>query len=156
MAAAYFETMATVLDVTACDIIGHFDLITKFNEGGRMFDETDPRYRNPALEVLEHLCRRGGVFEINTGAMSRGYRTRPYPAAPLLRAIREFGGAVVLSSDAHSADAVDAYLNQAAELAAACGFASRRVLRHGLAGSGNPGRSIKKHPLQPDAAGAFF
>ena len=28
-------------------VIGHFDLVTKFNEGGCMFDESDPRYIGP-------------------------------------------------------------------------------------------------------------
>ena len=41
---AYFNTVADVANRTGCDIIGHFDLITKFNEGGRLFDESHPRY----------------------------------------------------------------------------------------------------------------
>lgn len=131
MTRRYFTEMARILEVTNCDFIGHYDLPTKFNEGGRCFDESDRRYRDTALEVLEHLCRQGGVFEINTGAMSRGYRTAPYPSEPLLRAIREFGGAIVISSDAHSADAITAYFAQAAQLALHCGFRTHRVLLNG-------------------------
>ena len=131
MAKVYFETMATVLDVTRCDIIGHFDLVTKFNEGGRLFDEEDRRFLAPALETAEYLCARGGVFEINTGAMSRGYRTAPYPGRTLLRAIHDFGGAVALSWGAHSCGAIGAHFDQAAELAKSCGFRTCRILRHG-------------------------
>lgn len=131
MAKVYFETMATVRDVTACDLIGHFDLVAKFNEGGRFFDEAERRYLGPALEAAEYLCTRGGVFEINTGAMSRGYRSVPYPNRTLLQAIHDFGGAVALSSDAHSCDAIGAYFDAATELAGSCGFRTCRVLRGG-------------------------
>ena len=131
MTKTYFESVATVLDVTNCDIIGHFDLVTKFNEGGRLFDESDRRYLAPALEAAEYLSKKGGVFEINTGAMSRGYRTAPYPSRTLLRAIHDFGGAVVLSSDAHSCDAVCGYFADAVELAESCGFDTQRVLLDG-------------------------
>ena len=129
---AYFETVARVRDVTDCDLIGHFDLVTKFNQDGRLFDEEDRRYLDPALAAAEYLCSRGGVFEINTGAMSRGYRTAPYPGRTLLRAIRSFGGAVAFSSDAHSCGAIGACFDQAEKLAKACGFRTCRVLRRGV------------------------
>lgn len=131
MAQSYFQQLASVQEITNCDFIGHYDLLTKFNEGGRYFDESDRRYRDIALEVLEHLCKQGGVFEINTGAMSRGYRSTPYPSEPLLRAIRDFGGAIVFSSDSHSADTVAAYFTEAETLARHCGFRTHRVLLGG-------------------------
>ena len=41
-------------------------------------------------------------FEINTGAISRGYRSEPYPSREIIAYIREKGGRFILSSDAHS------------------------------------------------------
>ena len=32
---AYFEAVSEVVERTGCDIIGHFDLVSKFNEGDR-------------------------------------------------------------------------------------------------------------------------
>ena len=129
---AYFASMATVKDVTNCDIIGHFDLVTKFNEDGRFFDESDRRYLGPALEAVEYLCAQDGVFEINTGAMSRGYRVTPYPSRAILQAVHEFGGAIILSSDAHSCDAIGYAFDRSAELARSCGFRTRRALLGGV------------------------
>lgn len=128
LTASYFQDVAQVLERTHCDVIGHFDLVSKLNERCHFFDETDRRYRQPAMEALEHLCRLGGVFEINTGAITRGYRSVPYPSEFFLRAIREFGGAVVFSSDSHSADAIGAHFDQAQALALRCGFRTCRVL----------------------------
>ena len=122
MTRAYFQSVATVRDVTGCDVVGHFDLVTKFNEGGCRFDEADPRYLGPALEAAEHLCREGCLFEINTGAITRGYRTAPYPSRRLLEAIRGFGGRVLLASDAHHPSNLCGRFAEAAALAASCGY----------------------------------
>lgn len=127
-ARAYYRRAAEAAGKTGCGIVGHFDLITKFNEGGRRFDEGDPRYRAAALEALEALMERDVIFEINTGAISRGYRTAPYPASFLLEAIRQKNGRVCVTSDSHSADAVVHAFSQAAALAEACGFREAWVL----------------------------
>lgn len=65
---------------TKCDFIGHFDLLTKFNEGYKHFDETKDAYLEPAITAMHKLAALGIPFEINTGAMSRGYRSAPYPS----------------------------------------------------------------------------
>ncbi len=127
-AAACFEREAAFLPRCGCQIVGHFDLVTKFNEGGRFFDESDPRYVRAALEALEAVMERDVIFEVNTGAISRGYRTAPYPAPFLLRAIRERGGRVCITSDTHSDGTVACAFSQAAELAASCGFREAWVL----------------------------
>lgn len=124
----YFSQMAGLRRKTNCDVVGHFDVVTKFNEKGDLFDTENPRYRKPAMEAAEALCRQGGVFEINTGAMWKGYRTKPYPSEALLRAIHAFGGAVVLSSDSHDCDSIGAFFPEAAQLAKRCGFRTARVL----------------------------
>lgn len=99
----YFRTAARVVDRTDCDIIGHFDLISKFNEKEHFFDESDPRYVAAWTAALDQLLPYGRPFEINTGAMSRGWRTSPYPNADMIAYIRARGGKLLLSSDSHSA-----------------------------------------------------
>ena len=120
----YFRLEAEVAKATGCQIVGHFDLFTKFNEGNRLFDAADPRYRGPAMEALDALLERDVIFEINTGAMSRGYRTAPYPDPVFLRRIREKGGRVAVTSDSHSGESLLFGYPQAFALAAACGFSS--------------------------------
>lgn len=41
---------------TGCQIVGHMDLITKFNKGDRLFDTEHPRYRNAARERNLPIC----------------------------------------------------------------------------------------------------
>ena len=108
-------------------ILGHVDLITKFNEHGAFLDEEDPRYRAAALDALHAADAKETLLEINTGAMARGYRTAPYPALFLLREWRNMGGKVILTADAHSAKDIVYGYSRAAELAKAAGY-DRSVL----------------------------
>ncbi|MBQ9080611.1 MAG: histidinol-phosphatase [Clostridia bacterium] len=100
----YFETVAEVYDKTHCDIIGHFDLITKFNEDGSLFDTASPRYRAAALAALDKLCASPAKFEINTGAIARGYRTTPYPDDFIIAELKARDKEIIFSSDCHCVD----------------------------------------------------
>ncbi len=104
LAESYYANVGAVLDRTGADIIGHFDLVTKFNEGHALFDETHPRYRAAWQQAADRLLTYGKPFEINTGAMSRGWRTAPYPSAEIMEYISARGGCFILSSDSHSTD----------------------------------------------------
>lgn len=106
-AAEYFRTVADVVNRTGADIIGHFDLIAKFNEGGRLFDETDPRYLRPAEAAALKLIKTGRPFELNYGAVARGLRSEPYPSAPLRRFIEDNGGRFIVTSDCHDRELLD-------------------------------------------------
>lgn len=124
----YFRLVGGVAEKTGCQIVGHFDLITKFNEGDRLFDTGHPRYSSAALEALDRLAGRNVIFEINTGAISRGYRTAPYPAPALLRAMRERNLPICITSDCHSSDTLLCAFSQAEQAARDCGYRERMVL----------------------------
>ena len=96
----YFASVAKV-GLLKPDIIGHFDLVRKYNKGGVLFDETSPRYLTAARAAVDALLPLGVPFEVNTGAVARGYRETPYPAAPILAYILRRGGKVILTGDAH-------------------------------------------------------
>lgn len=124
----YYRLVGGVAERTGCQIVGHFDLITKFNEGDRLFDTGHPRYMSAALEALDRLAGQKVIFEINTGAMSRGYRSAPYPSPALLRAMRERDLPICITSDSHSAQTILHAFPQAAGLAWDCGYREQMVL----------------------------
>lgn len=127
-AACYYETLAALFSRIPADLIGHFDLITKFSELSPLLDPSDPRYRRAWRQALDALLPHRKPFEINTGAISRGYRTTPYPAAEILCELAKRGAGIVLSSDSHRADTLGFHFEEAKRLAIACGFSSRFVL----------------------------
>ena len=100
----YYELVADVYRKTRCHIIGHFDLITKFNRDGDLIDPQHPRYRAAAQKALDALLDSPAILEVNTGAMSRGYTTEPYPSRDILRQWLAAGKEIIFSSDCHSKD----------------------------------------------------
>ncbi len=99
----YYRCVARFKDKNI-DIIGHFDIITKLNRDNCLFDSESPRYIGAALNACDALLIKNIPFEINTGAISRGYTKSPYPADFILKHIKEKGGSVVFNSDAHHKD----------------------------------------------------
>ena len=102
LAETYYAAEARVVEVTKCDIIGHFDLVTKFIEQDPAFDLHHPRYVKAWQAAADRLLETGKPFEVNTGAMSRGYRTSPYPSEEIRQYLLARGGRLLLSSDAHA------------------------------------------------------
>lgn len=100
----YYTSLVEFVESSNCDIVGHFDLLTKFDEKRPLFDASNKAYRTIACEALDALIDRNALFEVNTGAISRKWRTTPYPNAFLMKRIAEKNGNVIITADAHHAD----------------------------------------------------
>ena len=98
----YYSTLGDIKKRTGANIVGHFDLITKFNQDDCLFDTRDARYQRAAYTALDKLLGEDVIFEVNTGAISRGYKSEAYPSLEFVRYIHQNGGRLVLSSDSHS------------------------------------------------------
>ena len=122
MAEAYFATIAGIMDKTEADIIGHFDLIAKYNFDGNLFDEQHPRYTTAALDAMEEILKNCRLFEVNTGMMYRFGKKEPYPSVFLLKELHERGGEVILASDSHDAESLCHDFDGVRELLKTCGF----------------------------------
>ncbi len=101
---AYYKTVAQIGEKLSPTFIGHFDLISKFNETHGFFNPEDARYQKAWQEAMDKLLPQNIPFEVNTGAISRGYKTFPYPDRAQLSYLRDRGGKVLLSGDVHAAE----------------------------------------------------
>ncbi len=135
LARCYYETEAQVYDRLHCTFIGHFDLITKFNDQMHVLDETNPRYTRPAIETMAYLVEEGVPFEINCGAVNRGLKKEFYPNSFFLRALHDMGGEILINSDAHQAELLNGAFDRAVKQAVACGFTHTNILVHGENGA---------------------
>ena len=121
-AEVYFAQYELLAKVAKVDIVGHFDLLTKFDETEHYYDSDSPRFRAAALRAMDSLVAAEKIFEINTGAIARGYRTTPYPSRALLKELQRRGGRIAISADAHSAAHIAFWFAEAEKLALDCGF----------------------------------
>lgn len=125
---SYYEDLKDVVRKTSADVVGHFDLITKFNEGNKYFDEDADWYKECALDALREIAKSKPIFEVNTGAICRGYRSTPYPAKFILEEIKNLGCDVVLTSDCHDLNNLGYAFDEALNIVKECGFETVKVL----------------------------
>ena len=104
------------------DIVGHFDLITKFDEMDKTLFLENEEYFAVAEKYMEKVAGSGVMFEVNTGAISRGYRTKPYPHERLLHILKKHDAKLVLSSDSHQVETLDFAFDDARQILRDAGF----------------------------------
>ena len=124
----YFETVARLPEKAKIDILGHFDILTKNNEQGKFIPVTDPGYLRLGMEAIHALRGKIPFFEVNTGAISRGYRTSPYPQMEFLKEFRACGFGALITSDCHNKAHLDCFYEEAAQLLRQAGFQSKWIL----------------------------
>lgn len=123
----YFETYAERISVMRPDVLGHVDLVAKLGA----VNESSEEYKRMAVSALCASLEVCPIVEMNTGAISRGYRKEPYPAAFLLSEIKKRGGKIILSSDSHSKDTLTFYFDECLDLLRANGINSVVVYSNG-------------------------
>lgn len=118
MAKCYFDMLCEHVEHVKPTVVGHFDVITKFS----LMPEDNESYREIARQALRRIIKTCPYIEVNTGAISRGWRKVPYPNHYLLQTIREEGGEVLLSSDSHNKDNLTFYFDETVEILKQAGF----------------------------------
>jgi len=124
----YYEELAQLPQCGTFDIIAHIDLVAKFSEKEQLFDVTSKEYQWAAIEAAEQLAGKIPYFEVNMGAIIRGYRTTPYPDIFLIRELKRLGFGAVISSDCHDSRYLSCGLQEAEELLKECGFEVKYAL----------------------------
>ena len=124
----YFETVLQLPEKRRYDILGHFDLVCKNNEKGQFIDENSKEYLELGIETIRSLRGKIPLFEVNTGAIARGYRTAPYPQTAFLKEFCRCGFGAVISSDCHDKTYLDCAYDEAVALLRQAGFDSKWVL----------------------------
>ena len=128
LADTYYRDFCSYIKARKPDIVGHFDLITKFDELDAPKFFANPEYISLSEKYMHNALSNDVIFEVNTGAIFRGFRTNPYPHTNLLHIIKSCGGKVTLSSDSHSADTLDFWFDEARKMLKDIGFEYTYVL----------------------------
>lgn len=124
----YFGEVAKLADVKNVDIIAHFDLLTKFCERVTYFDQNSEAYIRCATDAMDALEGKVPFFEVNTGAIGRGYRTSPYPSETLIKEFKKRNFGAVITTDCHNKDFLSCGYEDAKILLAKCGFTHHNIL----------------------------
>lgn len=124
----YYETVSELPECGNIDFVGHFDLITKHQEKEMLFDADSSEYKKLALDALDTVASKIKLFEINSGAIARGYRSTPYPAVFLLEELKKRGCGIVITSDCHDYRYLDCHFTEMKSILKECGFKEHFIL----------------------------
>ena len=118
LCADYFEELAKHAVKKQVDLVGHFDLPTKYNADGTFINERDPAYLQHALKTADEIlaARPEMLFEINTGVMARAGKRDPYPSEQILAHLAKRGASFVITGDCHKAEHLGVGYDRALEL----------------------------------------
>lgn len=122
LAETYYSEFVKYISNRKPDIVGHFDLITKFDEIDEMRFLNNPEYIKIAEKYMEMAAKNDVLFEVNTGAISRGYRKSVYPAENLLHILKKNDRKLILSSDSHSVNTLDFHFEETSQFLHDIGF----------------------------------
>ncbi|MDT2759718.1 histidinol-phosphatase [Enterococcus xiangfangensis] len=132
----YYDTVVKHINQNHAKIVGHFDLITKFNEKHPWLDEDSEKYQAIALkalnDVIDIIQTYDGMVEINTGAISRNWRTTPYPNPFLLKQLKQRECPIIITSDSHETVTLTCHFSETVELLKTIGFTATRQLKDGI------------------------
>jgi histidinol-phosphatase (PHP family) len=124
----YFEQVAEMVEQLRPEVVGHFDLIRKFEGAGASFGPETWRRIERALEVIRAV---GSVLEVNAAPVRRNLGP-VYPLPPLLERACEMGIPVTLGDDSHGPADVGVGLDACLQAIQQAGY--RRI--HYLTGRG--------------------
>ena len=125
---AYFEDYLCFAREMPFDIVGHIDIYAKLNEKHHFFDENESWYQPMVLSYIEKIAETGKIFEVNTGAIGKKYRSTQYPANFILKHLLKLKAPVILSSDSHSTATIACHFEQTEKLLKSIGFTEQMQL----------------------------
>jgi histidinol-phosphatase (PHP family) len=113
-------------------IVGHLDLIKKHNKNNKYFNENEPWYREEILETLNVIAKNNTILELNTGGKVRGYTNDFYPSNWILAQCRRLNIPIILNSDVHNPEYLNAYFSEATILLKEFNYFKQRILHNGV------------------------
>lgn len=116
----YYEEMLNVVKrYQNYSVLGHLDLITRYDENGVYpFENVEPIIS----AILKAVIKNGKGIELNTSYHRYGLKDTT-PSVKILERYRELGGDIItIGSDSHSPSHLGAYIEEAKQLLRSMGF----------------------------------
>jgi histidinol-phosphatase (PHP family) len=147
MQTLYFEAVIDLVTALHPEVVGHIDLIRKFDGQSPSFS---PRVRRRIDDALEAVRAAGGVLEVNCATHRRGLGP-VYPLPDILARACQAGIGVTLGDDSHGAHDVGVGLDASMRAIANAGYREVSYFAHAVSGSVER-RAAKLEDVKPATA----
>lgn len=146
MQTKYFDAVIDVVTTLRPEVVGHIDLIRKFDGPEPKFS---PRVRRRIDDALEAVRAAGGVLDVNCATHRRGLGP-VYPLPEILARACQLGIGVTLGDDGHGAHDVGVGLDASMRAIANAGYREVSYFAHGPGGQVER-REAKIEDVKPNA-----
>lgn len=116
--ARYFDAVADMVETLRPEVVGHLDLVRKFDGPAASFSSAVRPHIERALAAVA-AC--GAVLDVNCGAHRRGL-SPVYPLPDILARAARMGIPVTLGDDSHGVSSVGVALDASLQAIAAAGY----------------------------------
>lgn len=127
---AYYTQIRNMVSNKTPSIVGHLDLIKKHNKNNKYFNENESWYKDEILNTLKVISENKTILELNTGGKVRGYTDDFYPSNWILTECRHLDIPIILNSDAHNPQYINAYFSDATILLKNSNYLKQRILHN--------------------------
>ena len=124
----YYDNVIKMIETQKPDIIGHLDLVRKYNLNKEYFTEEEDWYTKKVDEVIEVIAKNGNIVEVNTKIMNKNNLDAHYPNKNTIRKLLNKNIPLTINSDAHNACNIDHCYIEAAEELKKLGVQSIKIL----------------------------
>lgn len=124
----YYELIRKMIVEFKPDIVAHIDLIKKNNKKNTFFSENENWYKEEVLYTLDVLKESSSILEINTGGLARGSIEDFYPSEWLFKECYKRNIPIIINSDCHQPEKLDAYFKEAKKSLKQAGYSFQKVL----------------------------
>ncbi len=119
---AYYTRIVELVRLGGFDILGHFDLIKKWNRSNELFTESVSWYRDLVLHSLDVIAGSRIMVEVNSGAIARNILDEVYPSPWILAEALKRNIPVLINADAHHPKDIDCHYEESWKLLQEIGF----------------------------------
>lgn len=124
----YYKNIIDMIESQSPDIIGHLDLIKKFNFDNCYFDSSEKWYCDIIDKVLDIIKKNNCIVEINTGRVKEENLYGYYPNDMIIEKILSMNIPITINTDAHHCDRLDNYYFEIAKKLKEMGFKTVKIL----------------------------
>ena len=108
--------------------IEYIYLIKKHNKNNKYFDESEKWYKDEIIATLKVISQHNTILEMNTGGKVRGYTDDFYPSNWILPECKKLNIPMILNSDAHNPQYVNAYFDEATAILKSYEYDEQHIL----------------------------
>lgn len=127
----YYENVMEMIQTSTPTIVGHLDIIGKFNFNQKYFNQNSPKYLKLVDKVLDTIKNKNVIMEINARRKYKNFHLDVSPAQNIIQMALKKDIPITISGDVHAKEDFGKYWEDTLSLVQKIGY-NQIVFHNGL------------------------